>query len=238
MKLAVIFENDDIIAFNKPSGLLTIPDRFNHSLPSLSKEVERTFGKLFVVHRLDRDTSGLIIFAKNETAHKHYSLQFQQRLVGKTYAAFTFGTPTKIEDDITLPIMEHPTIRGKMVTNRKGKASHSRYKVIQTWHGYSLMEVDIFTGRTHQIRVHLSSMNTPIIGDDLYGNGEFLYLSNFKKHYKASEKYEQENPLIGRLALHSMRLIIKDINGNELIIEAPFPKDFNAAIKQLDRWMK
>lgn len=237
MKTEVIYEDDDIIAFNKPGGLLTIPHRFLHDEPSLVKIVEKKYGKLFVIHRIDKETSGVIIFAKNESAHRHYSLQFQNREVEKFYRAFSYGNPIQNEGDIISGIMEHPTIKGKMVINKKGKDSHSRYQVIQKWNGYTYYHIQIFTGRTHQIRVHLQSIGTPIICDSLYGNGNPLKLSDFKKKYNPTKNVEEEEKgLINRLALHSFQLNVKDLNGNPLTITAPIPKDFTAAIKQLDKW--
>ncbi len=236
MKLEIIYEDDDIVAFNKPSGVLSIPHRFDASQVSLLKWAEQKMGKLFVVHRIDRETSGAIIFAKNENAHRHFSLQFQDRKVQKYYRALCVGHPVADQGVIQLGIMEHPTIKGKMVVNRKGKPAHSEYQVLKRWPGFAYLEVEIFTGRTHQIRVHLQSIGTPIVADDLYGNGQALKLSQFKKKFKLSEQVLEEPALMGRLALHAFRLVIKDTADKALEIVAPEPKDFRATIQQLDKW--
>lgn len=236
MKLEKIHEDDDIIAFNKPSGLLTIPHRFNTEEMSVVRLAEKEYGKLFVIHRIDRDTSGAIILAKNETAHRHYSIAFQNRDVEKFYKAFCYGNPLQESGDINSGIMEHPTIKGKMVINRKGKEARTSYTVLNKWQGYTYYDIQIHTGRTHQIRVHLQSIGTPIICDSLYGNGHPLKLSDFKKKYNPNNTDAEERGLINRLALHSHELKVKNLNGDLLTITAPIPKDFSAAIKQLDKW--
>lgn len=236
MQIEKVFENQDIIAVNKPSGLLSIPDRFDKNIPNLSEILHKKFGKLYKIHRIDKATSGLIIFAKNPTAHRHFSMQFEERKVEKIYHALTFGTPPKNEDDIYANIIEHPTIKGKMAINKKGKYAHSKYQTLKVWPGISYLQIQIFTGRTHQIRLHLSSIGTPIIGDNIYGSGEYLYLSHFKKHFKLPGNFEEEKPLMGRLALHAFSMIITDENGLKLNLSAPIPKDFRASISQLNKW--
>lgn len=237
MKLEILYEDSDIIAYNKPSGLLSIPHRFEKSLPSLHQLAEHKLdAKLMVIHRIDRDTSGAIIFAKNEVAHRHYSMAFQNREVGKKYRALCVGVPAKDADVIQNGIMEHPTIKGKMVVNRRGKPAHSAYTVIEHWNGYAHLEVEIFTGRTHQIRVHMQSIGTPIIHDEIYGDGKALYLSDFKKKYKLSQHEEEETPLMGRLALHAYKLRLPNLHGDTIEIMAPEPKDFRATISQLNKW--
>lgn len=236
MKIDTIYEDDDIVAFNKPSGLLTIPHRFKAEEPSLVRIAEKKYGKLFVIHRIDRDTSGAIILAKNEEAHRHYSMAFQNRQVEKYYRAFCYGNPLQDEGDIQTGIMEHPTIKGKMVINKKGKDAHTSYKILHKWQGYTFYDVQIHTGRTHQIRLHLQSIGTPIICDDVYGNGEPLKLSDFKKKYNAGISDNEERGLINRLALHSYQLKLIQPQGSTITITAEVPKDFSAAIKQLDKW--
>lgn len=235
MKIEIIYEDDNIIAFNKPSGLLSIPDRFDAEKPHILKVVGDKYGKLFVVHRLDRDTSGVICFAKNENTHKHLSGLFQDRKVTKYYQALVHGSPAKPEDDIQLSISESKTQRGKMMINRKGKTAHTRYTVLQSWSRFSLLHLQIFTGRTHQIRVHLQYIGTPIICDNLYGSESQILLSSIKKGYKLSKEELEEKPIINRLGLHSSQIIMKDEAGKEINITAPLPKDMSAFINQLNK---
>ncbi|MBS1773288.1 MAG: RluA family pseudouridine synthase [Bacteroidetes bacterium] len=237
MQLEILYEDDDMIIINKPAGILVIPDRFNSDLPSLNHMLEKQIGqKIWVVHRLDRDTSGVICFAKNEASHKYLSQLFEEHEVGKFYAGIVQGRVMPEEGRIEAPIAAHPTQKGKMVVARKGKLSVTDYKVVTQWPLYSLVQFQIHTGRTHQIRVHMQSIGHPIVADELYGDGKPFLLSGIKKKYKLSDKDENERPLLSRLALHSYRLILKKPDGTEVVAEAPLPKDMAACVKQLDKW--
>lgn len=236
MKPDVIFENNDLIAFSKPSGLLSIPDRYNGSLPCLLHEAQRQYGKLFVVHRLDKDTSGLICFAKNEHSHRYLSQLFQDRKAAKFYLAIVQGIPLKPAFSITAPIEAHPVQKGRMCISRKGKPAHTDYETLRVWKNFSLLKIQIHTGRTHQIRVHLQHIGHPVVGDAFYGSGESLFLSSFKKKFKLSEKEEAERPLLNRLALHASSLRFTAENGTGMIIEAPLPRDMSATLNQLSKW--
>src|SRR5687768_18621796 len=116
----IIFENDDFVAVNKPSGLLTIPDRHDNELEALSGLLKKHYGQIFTVHRLDRDTSGLIVFAKHEAAHKYMSQLFESRDVEKYYLGLVNGELVEPKGSVNAPIMDHPVQKGKMVTNAKG----------------------------------------------------------------------------------------------------------------------
>lgn len=237
MQIEILYEDDDMAIVNKPAGLLVIPDRFNSDLPSLNRVLERQLGQqIWVVHRLDRDTSGVICFAKSEHSHKYLSRLFEAHEVGKFYAGLVVGRVTPEDGRIEAPIAEHPTVKGKMTVTRKGKASITDYKVAAQWPLYSLMQFQIHTGRTHQIRVHMQSIGHPIVCDELYGDGKPFLLSNIKRKYKLSEKEEQEKPILSRLALHSYRLVLHKEDGKLIDVQAEIPKDMSACIKQLDKW--
>jgi len=239
MQLEVLYEDDDVIVVNKPAGTPVIPDRFNTEAPSVNKLLEAKLGqKIWVVHRLDRDTSGVLCFAKNETAHKYMSQQFQEHLVGKFYAGLVGGRLQQESGRIEAPIAEHPTIKGKMVVNRKGKESVTDYRVVEEWPLFSLLQFQIHTGRTHQIRVHMQSIGHPIVADELYGDGQPFLLSTIKKKYRLSTKDEEEKPLLSRLALHAYRLIFTKPDGTEISVEAPLPKDIAACVNQLNKQNK
>jgi 23S rRNA pseudouridine1911/1915/1917 synthase len=239
MQFDIIDEDDDLVIVNKPAGLLVIPDRFDATLPSLNKLLEaRLKQQVWIVHRLDRETSGVICFAKNENAHKYLSRLFQEHEVGKFYAGLVIGKPIPAEGRIEAPIIEHPAIKGKMITARKGKPSVTDYKVVEEWPLYSLLQFQIHTGRTHQIRVHMQSIGHPIVCDDLYGDGKPFFLSSIKKKYRLSEKDETEKPLLNRVALHSYRLQFVKEDGKEISAEAELPRDMMACIKQLNKWSK
>lgn len=236
MKFDIIFEDDDIVVMSKPSGLLSIPDRYNDAIPCLYHEAAAKYKQLFVVHRLDKDTSGLICFAKNEASHKFMSQLFESRDIEKYYLAIVNGRPIKASGSIVAPIAEHPNHKGRMSVQKKGRFAHTDYEVMQMWNGFSLMRLRIFTGRTHQIRVHMQHLGHPIVGDPFYGTGGKLLLSSVKKKFKLSENEEEERPLISRLALHASELIFTNAKGEKMHITAPLPKDMSVTIKQLNKW--
>lgn len=239
MKIEIIFQDDDLIIINKPAGTLVIPERFQPDDTSLNKVLEALLQhRVWVVHRLDRDTSGVVCFAKNEKTHKYLSALFQEREVSKTYLALAVGRPSIEEGSINKPIMEHPVVKGKMVTNAKGKPSLTDYKVVQQWALYSLIELQLHTGRTHQIRVHLQALGNPVVCDDVYGDGKPFLLSNIKKKFKLSKQEEEERPLLSRLALHAYQLQFKKEDGTQINAVAPLPKDMAACINQLNKWSK
>jgi 23S rRNA pseudouridine1911/1915/1917 synthase len=134
MKLDFLYEDDDLVVVNKPGGLLVVPDRFNQALPSLNKLLEEKLKqKIWIVHRLDKDTSGVICFAKNEVAHRYLSILFQERDVNKFYAGLVQGIVNPPEGRIERPIAEHTTIGGKMIIANRGKMSVTDYKVVEQW---------------------------------------------------------------------------------------------------------
>lgn len=239
MQIDILYEDDDMLVVNKPAGMLVIPDRFDANQPSLNKLLEEKMGhRVWVVHRLDRDTSGAICFAKNEKTHKHLSLLFQEHTVGKYYYGLLNGRVIPEEGRIEKPIAEHPAIPGKMIVAKKGKPSITDYKVVEQWPLFSLVQFQIHTGRTHQIRVHMQSIGHSIVCDPLYGDGKPFFLSSIKKRYRLSDHDDVERPLLSRLALHSSRLELVKADGTEIKVEAPLPKDMAATVKQLNKWAK
>lgn len=239
MKLDILYEDDDLIIVNKPAGLLVIPDRFNSELPSLNKLLETQLNqKVWVAHRLDRDTSGVICFAKNEQAHKYLSNLFMERDINKYYAGLVTGIVMPQEGRIENMLAEHPVIGGKMIVAKKGKTAVTDYKVAEQWPLYALMQFQIHTGRTHQIRVHMQSIGHPLVCDELYGDGKPFYVSQIKRRYKQSEKEEEERPLLSRLALHAYKLEFDKEDGQLISVEAPLPKDMAATVNQLNKWSK
>lgn len=233
----IIFENENFVAINKPAGLLTVPDREQKEI-SLKQLLKEKYGNIFVVHRLDRDTSGVIIFAKNESTHKYLSQLFEGREVQKFYLGLVNGSlPNKV-GTIEAAIAEHSVVKGKMVVHRKGKNSITDYEVLEEFGLYSWIKFQIHTGRTHQIRVHMLHMGNPIVCDDMYGDGKPVLLSSFKKKFNLSIKEEEERPILNRLALHSYQLIFKDADGIEMVLTAEPPKDLRALLNQLRKWKK
>lgn len=230
----IIFENEYFVAINKPANMLSIPDR-TQSEPSLKDILLEKYGAIYTVHRLDKETSGIILFAKDEATHKYFSLQFESRSVEKFYMALVQGTLQHKSGSIDAPIMEHPIIKGQMVVHRKGKPSLTGYEVIEELGKYSLVKFQLHTGRTHQIRVHAKNIGHPIACDPLYGDGKPILLSTIKKKYKLSKHDDEEKPMLNRVALHSYELKFSDPAGKEFDLTAELPKDMRALIQQLKK---
>lgn len=226
----VIYEDEHLVAVNKQAGLLTIPDRQGNI--SLKNHLQQAYNEIFTVHRLDRDTSGLVVFARNEEAHKQLSQLFEGREVEKFYLGLVYGKLVEQKGTIDAPIMEHPVTKGLMVTNKKGKPSVTDYEVLEQFRFFSWLQFQIHTGRTHQIRVHMKHIGHPILCDELYGDGKPVFISSFKKNYHLSKSEEEERPILARLALHSSRLQFV-LNGKEYKLEAELPKDLRALLQQL-----
>ena len=235
--IQVIYEDDDLIAVNKPSGLLSIPDRFDSAIPSLREILKQKYPDLFVVHRIDRDTSGLILFAKNADSHKYFSQLFESRNVVKKYLAIVLGKMQEENGTFDQPIGDHHQVKGKMAITRGGKSAITHYELLQNFQSHSSLSLKIETGRTHQIRVHLQNAGHPVVCDSLYGTAEPLLLSTIKKKkFKLSKDTEAEQPILNRLALHALSLEFQLISGKQLILEAPLFKDMQATLKQLEKW--
>lgn len=234
MKLERLYEDEEYIIVAKPPRLLSIADRYDASLPSVRGLLQTELGApLYVVHRIDRETSGVIAFAKTEAAHKHLSGLFERHEVGKFYAGLVLGTPSPEMGRIEAPIAEHPGTPGKMTVAKRGKPSVTDYRTVERWPLYALMQWQIHTGRTHQIRVHMSSIGHPIVCDELYGDGKPFLLSSIKRKFRLSKGEEAERPLLSRLALHAYRLTFANAAGKEITVEAPLPKDIAACVAQL-----
>lgn len=237
-KVEIIAETDHWIALNKPSGMLSIPDR-KQSEPSLKDWLNEKYGKVFIVHRLDKFTSGLIVFAKDEATHKLLSLQFEERKVEKFYLGLVHGNLQKKEGAVDVPMMEHPAKNATFITHQKGKASLTEYKVISEHGLYSWLQFQIHTGRTHQIRVHMKHIGHPIACDEVYGNPAPILLSALKrKKFKLAKADEEERPLLNRLALHAWKLSFTDADHKKIELEAPLSKDLKALLQQFEKWVK
>ena len=232
--IQIAFENEAFVAINKPAGMLSIPDRAQ-SEKSLKEFLIEKYGQIFTVHRLDKDTSGLIVFAKTEASHKFFSMLFEERKIEKYYMGVVLGMPSTTSGLIDAPISEHPVIKGMMTIHRNGKASSTGYEVLEAHKQYSLVSFQLHTGRTHQIRVHCKNWGHPLACDDMYGDGKPVLLSSFKKKFKLSKHDEEERPMISRLALHSYKLIFDDEHGMHHELIAEMPKEFRALMQQLSK---
>ena len=222
--LQIIYEDNDMVVINKPKGLVVHPGNGNPDgtlvnavLAHCKDSLSGIGGKIRpgIVHRLDKDTSGLIIVAKNDRAHINLSQQIKNREIKKTYIALVRGNTKENEATINMPIARSDKDRKKMTVKKDGKEAVTHFKVIERFNGYTLLEVKIETGRTHQIRVHLSQIGYPVVGDDTYSNGK--------------------NPfeIKGQL-LHAKRLEFKHpTTGKEMVLEAELPEEFKGVLNKL-----
>lgn len=230
----ILEEDQYLVAINKPSGLLTIPDREGKEI-SLKQILKAKYGEIFTVHRLDKDTSGIVVFAKTGEAHKELSQLFEARETVKIYNGLVLGSPFQKEGTINEPIAEHPSKKGLMTVHRKGKESITEYEVLENFKLYSWMKFRILTGRTHQIRVHMKHLGHPIVCDELYGDGKPVFISSIKrKSFNLSKNEEAERPILSRLALHSSQLRF-ELFQKSYALEAELPKDLRALLQQLHK---
>lgn len=229
----ILFEDDAYIVVNKSAGVLAIQDRYQHDIENLKSTLERKRENIFVVHRIDKGTSGIIVFAKTEEAHKHLNIQFENRLVEKSYTCIVQGTLTKTSGTIETLIAKDERYKGKMlVVNKKGKSAISHYQLIEQFNNYALVEVQIETGRTHQVRVHMAHQRNPLVGDAMYGGKESLSIGDLKRKVIG----KSERPLIARPALHAYKISFKDMKGIKRTYKCDPPKDIKATINQLRKW--
>jgi 23S rRNA pseudouridine1911/1915/1917 synthase len=222
--IEVVYEDKDIIVVNKPKGLVVHPANGNwdgtlvNAIMAICKDSLSGIGgeiRPGIVHRLDKDTSGLLIIAKNDEAHLNMSNQIKDREVKKIYYALVRGVVAENEATINMPIGRSNKDRKKMAVTRDGKEAITHFKVLERFNKYTLLEVKIDTGRTHQIRVHLSEIGHPVIGDEVYSNGK----NEFGIH--------------GQL-LHAKSLDFKHpITGKQMHLETDLPEEFQNVLQQL-----
>lgn len=248
----ILWIDDHALVVNKPAGLTTLPDGYDPGAPHLKSILEPSLGPLWIVHRLDRYTSGVILLARSPYAHKSFNTQFESRGIVKIYHAVVSGRPAHTEFDIQLPLRADGDRRHRtVVDHHAGKDAHTHIHILERYassmetllrsrpldlepagsYEWALVGAIPKTGRTHQIRAHLAAVGLPIVGDILYG-GESLYLSQLKPGYR--QKEERESPLLERQALHANAITFKHPEtGNEISVTAPYPKDLIIALRQM-----
>ncbi len=247
-EIEVVFEDEHLLAVNKPPRLLTSPDRYDPNRPNLMKWLhsgiaegkpwarQRGLSYLANAHRLDFETSGVILLAKTKPVLVHLANLFGSEKPVKTYVALLPGTPPSPKWEVDAPIAPFPGRPGQMrVDPRTGKKSRTAFEVREQFRGYTLVQCRPYTGRTHQIRVHLKHWGLPICGDRVYG-GRPLLLSELKDEYRLKPG-KTERPLISTVALHAEELsLVHPVTGNQVTFTAPWPKDFAVAVKNLRRY--
>lgn len=231
LDLPVIYEDEHIIAINKPANLLVVPDRSPKVSPNVRDLLSKTMTP-YIVHRLDKATSGLLLVAKNESAHKSFNTLFSDRKIKKYYLCLVQGN-WKTANTVDVPIGPKNKNSVEQYVSKEGKQAVSHFDPKELFNGWTLIEVRIETGRTHQIRVHAAYMNHPVVCDELYGDGQPLTINQIKSKLKKNA----ETALMKRTALHAYRLEFKHpVTGQFLSLEADYPKDFKASINQLRKW--
>jgi RluA family pseudouridine synthase len=251
----VLYQDDSIIAFDKPSGLPAAPDRWDKARPNLMAEVQARFGRQVAnVHRLDADTSGVLLCARNKAALDFLSGLFQAKRVEKKYFALAAilppekamkalaprrgeqgGLPPEFAVDLALGEDEDHPGRTRIFRRRGGKPSLTEFRVLEAFGRFAWLECRPLTGRTHQIRVHLAAVGAPVLNDAFYGDPEVrLLLSDLKRPYKGRE---EERPLLGRLALHAGELaFLHPVSAQPVTVTAPLPHEFEVALKYLRKF--
>lgn len=223
------FEDHDYVVVNKPAFLSTLEDR--HEKTNLLALAREYTPDAQVCHRLDKDTSGVLAIAKHPEAYRHLSIQFEKRQVEKVYHAVVDGIHNFSNLLVDAPILKQNDGVVK-ISRREGKEAQTYFTSLKSYRLHTLMECRPVTGRMHQIRVHLASQGASITGDDTYGGKPFL-LSELKRGYNLKKGTEEET-FMKRMALHAFSLEFDDLSGKRLKIEAPYPKDMQALIRQLE----
>ncbi len=236
-KLQIIHQDEAIVVVNKPPFLLSIPDRYAPEKPNVYHQLLRKFNKIHTLHRLDKETSGIMLFARSEEIHRVMSRQFTDRTIEKYYFTLVEGRMHEKEGEIDKPIAPHPSIQGKMTVADGGKSSLTLFKALEYFNHFTLVEANIKTGRTHQIRVHFDAIGYPLAIDAVYGRRTQFFLSEIKQKKYRLGKNQEERPLMKRSILHAHRLVFDHpISKEKVEFTADLPKDFSAILKQLRKW--
>lgn len=226
----IVFENENYLLVNKPPFVSTLEDRND---PNNMLGWARGYAEdAQACHRIDKETSGVLAFAKNPEAYRNMAMQFENRKVKKVYHAIADGLHDFEEEQVKLPIQ----LLGKgivKISRKEGKPAETWLTTLQAYRQHTLIECRPVTGRMHQIRIHLSALNAPISCDETYG-GKPLLLSKLKRKFNLKKETE-ELPIIKRVALHAFELGFADVDGTPLLVQAPYPKDFAVAVKQLEK---
>ena len=249
-EIPVVFEDDSLLALDKPAGLLSSPDRYDPPRPNLMKLLhtaiaagkpwarERNLTYLMNAHRLEFETSGVLLLAKDKPTLVALANLFGSEKPLKKYVALAQGTPAEDKFEVDAKLAPHPLKIGLMrVDPKNGKKSRTRFEVLEKFSGWTLLRCEPLTGRTHQIRAHLRHAGLPMVGDELYG-GKKLWLSRLKRDYRLKPGHE-ERPLLSRVALHAEELTLRHpATGRTVTMVAPWPKDLKVAVKYLRQYAR
>ena len=231
MEIDILFKDDALVVINKPAGLATLPDGFDPTLPHIKSTLEGQLGALWIVHRLDKGTSGVLILARTAEAHRSLNTQFERHQVSKVYHALVMGNPEWDEKTVDLPLRSNGDRKHRTVVDlRHGKPATTRLNVIERFGAFSLLEAIPETGRTHQIRAHLCAAGLSIVGDALYRRKLPNQKSELTSKLPASNESPQFRP--AGMGLHARSLEVNHpLTGERMKFIAPYPDEWGAVLK-------
>lgn len=228
----IIHEDDNLIVINKPPFVASLDARGGDEV-NILRLAKNYFPDAQVCHRLDKDTSGVLLIAKNPETYRLMSIEFEKRRVDKTYHAIIGGTHVFEDLVVDLPILNQGN-KNVTIDRYNGKPAETIFNSIQYFKHFTLVECKPITGRMHQIRIHLATQHAAIVGDAMY-RGKPMYLSQIKKRGFTLSKDQGELPIMKRFALHS-KAVKFTLDGKEYAFEAEYPKDFATLLKQLEKF--
>lgn len=237
-QLPILFENSDFLVADKPAGMPVVAERWNQlnlfkqAILQHLQNTNQTSCEPNLVHRIDKEASGLVILSKNIEMERYLNKLFEQHTITKEYLAIVAGVPPE-QGRIELRLKPASRHENRMLINENGKIAITNYKTIERFRDFALLHVNIETGRTHQIRVHLASQGYPLAVDSLYGYRACIKLSDLKPHYR---KKGEEKALISRLTLHAWKLSFELPDHQKFQIEAPIPEDMQIILKMLRKY--
>jgi RluA family pseudouridine synthase len=218
-QIGIVLEDEDLLAVNKPAGVLSIPGGFSPDTPDLKSILEPDFGPLWTVHRLDKDTSGLVLMARNSQSHRCLNLQFDDRSISKEYRAIVYGVPQWKELQVDTPLLVNGDRNHRTIVSKQGKPASTLFQVLHRFPCFAYLAAFPHTGLTHQIRAHLASITNPILMDEVYGKSNIL---------------PDDTNLIQRTALHALQIQFRHPRTNNLLVlKAPLPDDFRQALEKI-----
>lgn len=229
----ILFENEDYIVINKPPFISSLDERTSDNTSSILRMAKAYSADAQLCHRLDKETSGALVIAKNPEAYRNLAIQFENREVTKEYHAVVNGVHELDGVSVYLPIAPLKDGTAVRIDKTKGKIAETVFYTLRAYRHHTLVQCLPITGRMHQIRVHLQCLKAPIVCDPTYG-GDYIYLSQLKRGFNL-KKNTDELPLIKRVALHAHGIRFQLLNGETITIEAPYPKDFDVLVKQLEK---
>jgi 23S rRNA pseudouridine955/2504/2580 synthase len=230
----IIFENENYVIINKPPFVSSLDERTTDRSLSILKLAREEYADIQLCHRLDKETSGALVLAKNAEAYRNLAMQFEHREVEKNYHAVVNGVHDFDSISVFLPIAALKDGTAVRIDRAKGKIAETVFFTLKTYNRYTLVKCMPITGRMHQIRVHLQCLKAPIVCDSTYG-GDYIFLSSLKRKFNLKQETE-ELPLIKRVALHAREIVFRDLDGTVVKTEAPYPKDFEVLVQKLEKF--